>query len=162
MRGALALSAAAAVHAASFSIETVHNQAAPVLSSIEADAIPDSYIVKFKDHVDEAAVTNHHSWIQNIHDEGEQQRLELRKRGLSDVAELFSGMKHTFSIGDAFKGYAGHFHESVIEQLRNHPDVSPPDSRRAGPDPSSTSLLTSVSTGRVYRARHCRPHHAAH
>jgi cerevisin len=124
MRGALALSAAAAVHAASFSIETVHNQAAPVLSSIEADAIPDSYIVKFKDHVDEDAVTNHHSWIQNIHDEGEQQRLELRKRGLSDVAELFSGMKHTFSIGDAFKGYAGHFHESVIEQLRNHPDVS--------------------------------------
>jgi cerevisin len=126
MRGSsLALSAAAVVQAASFSIETVHSLAAPVLSSIEADAIPDSYIVKFKDHVDDAAVSHHHSWIQTIHNEGEQQRLELRKRGeLSDVAELFSGMKHTFNIGDAFKGYAGHFHESVIEQLRNHPDVS--------------------------------------
>lgn len=124
MRGTFALSAAAVVQAASFSIETVHNLAAPVLSSIEADAIPDSYIVKFKDHVDDDAVSHHHSWIQNIHNEGEQQRLELRKRGeLSDVAELFSGMKHTFSIGDGFKGYAGHFHESVIEQLRNHPDV---------------------------------------
>jgi cerevisin len=33
-------------------------------------------------------------------------------------------LKHTFDIGDAFKGYAGHFDESMIEKVRNHPDVS--------------------------------------
>jgi cerevisin len=127
MRGVLALSAAAAVQAASFGIETVHDGAAPILSSVDAEAIPDSYIIKFKEHVDEAKASDHHSWIQNIHSDGEQARLELRKRGeLSDLVEAFSGMKHTFSIGDAFKGYAGHFHESVIEQLRTHPDVSYP------------------------------------
>lgn len=125
MRGVLALSAAAVAQAASFSIETIHGDAAPLLSSVDADVIPDSYIVKFKDHVDEDAVSGHHGWIQSLHNEGEQERLELRKRGdPSMFAEVFAGMKHTFSIGDAFKGYAGHFHESVIDQLRNHPDVS--------------------------------------
>lgn len=123
MRSVLALSVAAVAQAASFGIETVHDGAAPVLSSVEADAIPDAYIIKFKDHVDDSAATTHHSWIQDIHSGGEQERLDLRKRGLS-TDDIFEGMKHTFKIGDSFKGYSGHFHESVIEQVRNHPDVS--------------------------------------
>ena len=124
MRGVVALSVAAVAQASKFGIETVHDVSAPVLSSVAADAIPDAYIIKFKDHVDDSAASDHHSWIQNMHDDGEQQRLELRKRSLSSTSEdIFSGMKHTFKIGDAFKGYAGHFHESVIEQVRNHPDV---------------------------------------
>lgn len=123
MRGVLALSVAAVAQAASFSTETVHGDAAPVLSSIEADAIPDSYIIKFKDHVDDSAASDHHTWIQDIHTGGEEERLELRKRGLT-TDDIFAGMKHTFKIGDAFKGYSGHFHESVIEQVRSHPDVS--------------------------------------
>ncbi|KEY68609.1 hypothetical protein S7711_05789 [Stachybotrys chartarum IBT 7711] len=124
MRSALALSVAAVAQAASLSIETVHDGAAPVLTSVGADVIPDAYIIKFKDHVDAAAAEHHQNWIHTVHTEGEEQRLELRKRSAASLsAEIFSGLKHSFSIGDDFKGYAGHFHESVIEQLRNHPDV---------------------------------------
>jgi cerevisin len=122
MRSVLALTVAAVAQASSFSVETIHDAAAPVLSSVEAEAIPDAYIVKFKDHVDDSAATVHHTWIQDMHSNGEQERLELRKRG--EIAEAFAGLKHTFNIGEGFKGYAGHFHESVIEQLRTHPDVS--------------------------------------
>ena len=125
MRGVVALSVAAVAQAASFGIETIHDNSAPVLGSIEAESIPDSYIIKFKDHVDDSSASDHHTWIQDIHNGGAQERLELRKRGLfSDEVDIFSGMKHTFKIGKEFKGYAGHFHADTIEQVRNHPDVS--------------------------------------
>lgn len=125
MRSALALSVATAVQAASFSIGTIHDGAAPILSSVDANTIPDSYVIKFKDYVDESAASTHHGWVQSIHESGEQERLELRKRGMSSfMDDVFTGMKHTFKIGDSFHGYAGHFHEDVIEQVRQHPDVS--------------------------------------
>ncbi|KAF7559340.1 hypothetical protein G7046_g4813 [Stylonectria norvegica] len=124
MRTAFTLSVAAVAQAASFSVGTVHDKAAPVLSSIDAETIPDSYIIKFKDHVADSAASDHHTWVQNIHSEGEEVRLELRKRSMVPVTDtIFSGLKHTFNIGDGFKGYAGHFDESVIEQVRNHPDI---------------------------------------
>lgn len=124
MRYALTLSLVAAASASTFGVGTIHDKSAPVLSSIEAESIPDSYIVKFKNHVDDSSASSHHNWILDIHSGGEQERLELRKRSESaDDFVPFSGMKHTFKIGE-FKGYAGHFHESVIEKVRNHPDVS--------------------------------------
>ncbi|KAH7161205.1 hypothetical protein EDB81DRAFT_866711 [Dactylonectria macrodidyma] len=123
MRYAFVLSLAAVASANSLSVGTIHDKSAPILSTIESESIPDSYIIKFKEHVDESAALNHHNWILDIHDGGEQERLELRKRSESaDDFISFSGLKHTFKIGD-FKGYAGHFHESVIEKVRNHPDI---------------------------------------
>ena len=124
MRSVLALSLAAVAHAA-FETETIHKGSAPVLGSVHADVVPDSYIIKFKDHVDEHKASAHHDWIKQIHNGGEQERFELRKRELgSSLVEAFDGMKHTFNI-EGFKGYSGHFHESVIEKVRNNPDVSP-------------------------------------
>ncbi|KAF4955972.1 hypothetical protein FGADI_4145 [Fusarium gaditjirri] len=123
MKSALTLSMAAVASAASFSVGTVHDKAAPILSSIDAETIPDSYIIKFKDHVDHAAASDHHMWVQDTHKQGETERLELRKRSIPFTDKAFSGLKHTFDIGDAFKGYAGHFDESMIEKVRNHPDV---------------------------------------
>lgn len=124
MKSVLTLSVAAVASAASFSVGTVHDKAAPILSSIDAETIPDSYIIKFKDHVNGAAASDHHMWVQDAHKEGETERMELRKRSMSFSDKAFSGLKHTFDIGDAFKGYAGHFDESMIEKVRNHPDVS--------------------------------------
>jgi cerevisin len=122
MRSFAALSVAAVAQAASFTVGTINRDSAPILSTLDAEHIPDAYIIKFKDHVDDAAATVHHSWIEDLHTEGEDLRLELRKRSSDSFADIFAGMKHTFNIGD-FKGYAGHFHPDVIEQVRNHPDI---------------------------------------
>ncbi|KAH9888750.1 peptidase S8/S53 domain-containing protein [Xylariomycetidae sp. FL2044] len=128
MRGLVALSLACAAAAApSFSYETIHDGAAPILSSSTADEIPNSYIIKFKQHVTDSSAADHHSWVQQIHNNAEDERLELRKRGqlplLGDVVDSFSGLKHTLKIGKGFLGYSGHFDDSVIEEVRKHPDV---------------------------------------
>lgn len=104
-------------------VETVHDGAAPILSSTSAETIPGHYIIKFKKDVSASAVSDHHSWVQDLHNDGEERRMELRKRGGSS-ADIFSGIKHIYKISDDFLGYAGHFDEDVIEQVRRHPDVS--------------------------------------
>jgi cerevisin len=115
---------AVAAAAPSLNIETIHDGAAPILSSTNAEHIPNSYIIKFKKHVSENEVSSHQSWIQKMHTEAEQERMELRKRGLLDsFVDSFAGIKHTYKIGEGFMGYAGHFDESVIEKVRRHPDV---------------------------------------
>ncbi|KAG5946510.1 Subtilisin-like proteinase Spm1 [Claviceps monticola] len=121
MRTVLALSVVAVAQAA-FNIETIHQGSAPVLSSVHADVVPDSYIIKFKDGVDEAKADQHHAWVKDIHQGDEEERFELRKRNLGSSVDTFSGTMHTYDFG-GFKGYSGHFHESVIEKVRNHPDV---------------------------------------
>jgi cerevisin len=126
MRGLITLSLAACAAAApSFSHETIHGDAAPILSSSNAEVIPNSYLVKFKTHVSEQSAQHHQSWIQQIHTAGEEERMELRKRGqIPLIDDVFRGLKHTYKIGEHFMGYSGHFDESVIEQVRRHPDVS--------------------------------------
>ncbi|KAI5925832.1 peptidase S8/S53 domain-containing protein [Camillea tinctor] len=128
MRGIFALSLAyVAAAAPSFSYETIHDGAAPIISSATAEEVPNAYIIKFKDHVSESSASDHHSWIQKIHGDREEERLELRKRGqmplVGDVADAYKGLKHTLKIGTEFLGYAGHFDDSVIEEVRRHPDV---------------------------------------
>lgn len=124
MKGASVLFLAAlAVASPSVSVETVHDGAAPLLESTGADTIPGHYIIKFKKDVTGSSISDHHSWVQQIHGEGEQRRLELRKRGLDVSNDVFSGIKHTYSIGDGFLGYSGQFDEDVIEQVRRHPDI---------------------------------------
>ncbi|KAL2846437.1 peptidase S8/S53 domain-containing protein [Aspergillus pseudoustus] len=107
-------------------VESIHNGAAPILSSTNAKEIPDSYIVVFKKHIDSDAASVHHSWVQDIH--GQQTgRSDLKKRflglefGFGD--ELYEGLKDTFNIAGSLIGYSGHFHEDTIEEIRKHPDV---------------------------------------
>ncbi|KAK1768674.1 peptidase S8/S53 domain-containing protein [Phialemonium atrogriseum] len=125
MRGLIALSLAAyAVAAPTVSHGTIHGDAAPILSSSNAEVVPNSYLIKFKNHVSETSAQHHQSWIQQIHTSNEQERMELRKRGQIPFADdVFRGLKHTYQIGEHFMGYSGHFDESVIEQVRRHPDV---------------------------------------
>ncbi|KAI0112954.1 serine protease 2 [Daldinia grandis] len=128
MRGFIALSLACAAAAApSFSYETIHDGAAPILSSATSEEVPNSYIVKFKSHVSDSSAADHHSWVQKIHGDKEEERLELRKRSqiplVGDVVDSFKGLKHTLKIGSEFLGYSGHFDDSTIEEVRRHPDV---------------------------------------
>lgn len=124
MRGLIAL-ALAATAAAAPTVSTIHGDAAPILSSTNAEVIPNSYIIKFKSHVSDSSASNHHSWIQKIHASKEDERIELRKRGqMPLVDDVFRGLKHTYKVGEQFMGYSGHFDDSVIEEVRRHPDVS--------------------------------------
>ncbi|OTA76793.1 hypothetical protein M434DRAFT_402468 [Hypoxylon sp. CO27-5] len=128
MRGLFALSfACAAAAAPSFSYETIHDGAAPVISASDAEEVPNSYIIKFKSHVTESSAADHQSWVQKIHGDREDERLELRKRGqiplVGEVVDSFKGLKHTLKIGSEFLGYSGHFDDSTIEEVRRHPDV---------------------------------------
>jgi cerevisin len=126
---ALSLLPLLASAAPTFSTETIHEGAAPLLSSSNAEAVPDSYIVVFKKHVTDALASEHHSWVQDIHLQSENARTELRKRSQFPITnDIFEGLKHTYSIAGEFLGYSGHFDDSVIEKVRRHPDVSSPES----------------------------------
>nr|ACA63809.1 serine protease [Harzia tenella] len=122
--GFLAVAVPAAA-APSFSIGTVHEKAAPILSASNAEVVADNYIIKFKDHVSAKGADNHHSWIQSLHASTEGQRMDLRRKRshIPDESDSYDGVKHTYRIGESFMGYSGHFHEDVIEQVRNHPDI---------------------------------------
>ncbi|KAI9822172.1 MAG: serine protease [Phylliscum demangeonii] len=97
--------------------------AAPIVSSTNSKEVPNSYIVVFKKHVTPVTALAHHDWVKDLHSSSEQGHRELRKRSqIPLVADLFQGVKHTYSIGDLL-GYSGHFDDGVIEQVRKHPDV---------------------------------------
>lgn len=127
MKGFLSLTVLPLLAVASpVSVGSIHNEAAPLLSSMTSQEIPDSYIVVFKKHVDESSASAHQSWLQEVHT-AHTGRMELKKRSLFGFDfEAFTGLKHTFQIDGSLIGYAGHFHEDVIEQIRRHPDVSNP------------------------------------
>ena len=109
-------------------VDTIHNDAAPIISSSNFKEIPDSYMVVFKKHVTERGASVHHSWVQDTHSSQENRKHELRKRSQISMADdtVFEGLRHTYNIPGAggFLGYAGHFDEGVIELVRRHPDVS--------------------------------------
>lgn len=133
MKSVLSLTLLPLLAAASpmLNIATIHNEAAPLLTSVNSKEIPDSYIVVFKDHVNQKAASLHHDWVQDVHLTVQDQKNELRKRSLLPyVNDVFTGMKHTFHIPNGLIGYSGHFDEDVIEQIRRHPDVSMSDSSK--------------------------------
>ncbi|EPQ66089.1 Vacuolar proteinase [Blumeria graminis f. sp. tritici 96224] len=96
----------------------------PHTSAQATAAISDSYIVIFKDHVNEASALAHHDWIQQIHTQNEVERTELRKRSQTPMIDnTYHGLKHTYNVAGNFLGYSGHFDEAIIEEVRKHPDV---------------------------------------
>jgi cerevisin len=125
MKGYAVLSLAAVAAAAPrASVETIHGDAAPILSSANAEVIPNAYIVKFKKHVTDDKVSDHHTWIQELQTSRENVRLDLKKRGQFPlVDDVFHGLKHTYKLGSEFLGYSGHFDDETIEKVRRHPDV---------------------------------------
>ena len=125
MRGLLALSLLPLLAAASpiIGVETIHNDAAPVLSSSLSQEIPDSYIVVFKKDVSSSSAAGHHEWVQEKHHECAKAKRDLHKRSQTPM-QVFDGIRHTFDIAGGLVGYSGHFDEDVIEKVRRHPDVS--------------------------------------
>jgi cerevisin len=126
MKGIIGLSLLPLLAAASpVVVDSIHNGVAPVLSASNVEEVPDSYIIVFKNHVDDASAAAHHSWVQDLHVQSGNGRTELRKRSQFPWRnDIFGGLKHTFNVAGTLLGYSGHFDEEVIEQIRRHPDVS--------------------------------------
>lgn len=100
--------------------QSVDVDAAPLISSVDSEVIPDSYMVIFKDHVTKTSAADHHSWLQNIHG----QHTELRKRSQWPFVDTtYEGLKHTYHIPGSLLGYSGHFDKAVVDEIRSHPDV---------------------------------------
>ena len=112
--------------ASPFSVGTIHNNVAPLLSSSNAKEVPNSYIVVFKKHVTDKTASIHHNWVQDLHYTTQNTKAELRKRSQFPFQDtVFEGLRHTYNIAGNLLGYSGHFDDDVIEQVRRHPDVSP-------------------------------------
>lgn len=110
--------------APSLKVGTIHGDAAPILSTTEAEVVPDQYMVVFKKHVDSANAKKHHQWVQSVHSQRETDRMELRKRSQVPVTtDIFDGLKHTYNIVGGMMGYSGHFDDDTMEQIRRSPDV---------------------------------------
>lgn len=125
MKYAYAVLPALAAASPMLQVGTIHNGAAPILSSTEAKEIADNYMVVFKKHVKHENTKDHHEWVQSIHTKAQNDRMELRKRSQFPVTtEVFAGLKHTYHIAGGILGYSGHFDEETIEAIRRHPDVS--------------------------------------
>lgn len=106
------------------SVGTIHNGAAPVLSSTNSEHIPDSYMVVFKSHVSDRTAAAHHSWVQDLHESSQTSRAELRKRSQFPILDtVYEGLKHSFDVPGGLLGYSGHFDDTVLEEIRRHPDV---------------------------------------
>lgn len=98
---------------------------APLHASETHELVEDSYIVVFKDSVKHDDASAHHRWVQDLHTNAEASRFELRKRSQIPIVDtVFSGIKHTFNVAGSLMGYAGHFDEETLDEIRRHPDVS--------------------------------------
>ncbi|KAF2148650.1 subtilisin-like proteinase Mp1 [Myriangium duriaei CBS 260.36] len=87
----------------------LHDAASTASSPASVD-VSDRYIVTLKTGVD---VTRHMNLVHNLHTGAVGKRQDGR---------IFHGVSHQYNISN-FQAYAGHFDNSVIEQLSSHQDV---------------------------------------
>lgn len=122
MRSVISLALAAVAASSPVLIDTIHNDAAPIHSSSNAEPIANNYMIVFKSHVTETVAKAHQLWVQDVH-EKQTYKTELKKRDqISFQEEIYQGLKHRYSM-PGLMGYSGHFDEDTIEQVRRHPDV---------------------------------------
>ena len=85
------------------------------MSEITAEAVPNQYIVMFKQHTPEEVFHEHIRWAQAAYSEAAAQRAE------SDGPEL-TGVGETFAFPDWF-GYVGSFDESLKAEIEAKDEV---------------------------------------
>lgn len=86
--------------------------------------LEDNYIIVFKKQVDPETASKHHEWIQEMHTQF--MGVLAKRDGQSPLLSegVLSGLRHTFDLGDAFRGYSGAFHSDVVDIIRQHKDVA--------------------------------------
>ncbi|KAM0330663.1 hypothetical protein ACHAQA_003614 [Verticillium albo-atrum] len=85
--------------------------AAPLTAREEAPpSVENKYIVTLKSGISSDSVASHLNWVSDVH---------KRSLGRRDLA----GVEKTYDIAN-FHGYSGTFDESVVEELKNNPEVA--------------------------------------
>ncbi|CDS05321.1 hypothetical protein LRAMOSA07850 [Lichtheimia ramosa] len=84
---------------------------APLYRSSDTEIIKDSYIIVLKDHVDTHA---HCHWVTNF---------SKKKRSVDELEDMEMGIRQTYHQ-NGWKGYAGRFSPTMIQQIRSSPEVA--------------------------------------
>ncbi|KJZ76127.1 hypothetical protein HIM_04583 [Hirsutella minnesotensis 3608] len=83
----------------------------PQRLSKQVNPLKGKYIIALKPGLHPRDLGNHMEWVDGVH-----------KRSLS--AQEFKGVERTYHGNYNFHGYAGHFDEQTISDIRNNPDVA--------------------------------------
>jgi len=88
-----------------------YQDTAPLYSSLDAEEVPDNYIVVFKDNVNIMESTKHTTWL-------------LSLLQTSSTTEPEEKINHIFDLRSEFRGYSGKFTKDTIEKIRTSEDVA--------------------------------------
>ncbi|KAI9136775.1 hypothetical protein BKA69DRAFT_1102136 [Paraphysoderma sedebokerense] len=83
-----------------------------ISGGLEASSITNQYIVKLRNS---ANIQHTKKWIQS--------RVPMTASSLNKSIPLNDTIKHTFTIGENYKGFSGVFSTSTLEALKHNPDV---------------------------------------
>ncbi|CAG8488749.1 19697_t:CDS:2, partial [Cetraspora pellucida] len=83
---------------------------APLISSENANVIPDQYIVIFKKYLDQDEIDSHYNQIRQL--------IAQNDDGIININEI----RHTYDFND-FKGYAGRFSAKLLNKIRQSSEV---------------------------------------
>ncbi|CAG8627065.1 10645_t:CDS:2, partial [Paraglomus occultum] len=90
---------------------------APLISSQDAEIIPDKYIVVFKTDITADQISCHHNRVNTALFE------ERKKYKRGFMTELISGIEHVYNL-DGFQGYSGTFSKDVLNHIRQSDDIA--------------------------------------
>ncbi|KAK9763266.1 proteinase B [Basidiobolus ranarum] len=91
----------------------IEQPGAPIISSLDAEIIPNSYIVVLKD-TSRDSLLNHQAWLTSF--------LQVANVNSQSDVEV-NQIKHIYDA-DGFRGYAGRFQSEVVERIREMDDVA--------------------------------------
>ncbi|RUS22261.1 serine protease [Endogone sp. FLAS-F59071] len=89
---------------------------APLIDSVTAETVADSYIVVLKKDLPDTQLDSHRKWIRALHKDS----VVLKDLLDSDIA---AGIKHTYDT-PSLKGYSGRFSPRVLEKIRASEEVA--------------------------------------
>ncbi|KAJ3276504.1 hypothetical protein HK104_003645 [Borealophlyctis nickersoniae] len=93
-----------------------------VVPDTTGQAVPEQYIVVFKDGVSEDQIASHFSWLQTSMVTGPQLRIQNDKESFDGADMGIYGIKRHYAF-DGFRGYAAKLPSSAAEELKSHPHV---------------------------------------
>lgn len=86
---------------------------APLYSSVDAEEVPDSYIVVFKDSINVMESSKHTTWLTSLI----QTKADIKRNNKEKI-------NHIFDVESQFRGYAGRFTQATVEKIRASKEIA--------------------------------------